>query len=263
MQNFFKRKKTFMDNFRKTLAYKICGYSFFVLILIAIIFTFIVMHNVTMWQSILLIGITIRLAIILSKIIILLFIILSIISFVTQNKFSNAKKSVLADIGYICMLIISVLYFFALPYIIHSNIASKKRQNAYDIYLRNEYPTVLKNSCKLLNNYLPKIIEQLGADFTKEQLAGEFAKIENITNVNSYDNGFRVISYYRIEPTDTYFHGKTPNRIYISNAIEPCNFETKNCYIYLETNKDFGECQFYYDKIGKTVPTKETLELIK
>ncbi len=254
-----------MDNFRKTLAYKICGYSFFVLIVVIIFCVLYVMSGVAMWHDIVLMLLGLGILVVAPPVILLLLIILSIIAFLTQKKYAGAKHSILADIGYVCMLIISGLYVLFLPSIMTNHIDTKKRQKAHQEYLKNEYPTVVKNSCALLNNHLPKIVENLGEDFTKEQLANELAKIETITNVKSYENGYGVISYYRDEPVDTYFRGKRPEHIYIVlNTFEqPCDIDKANCYIYLEMHEGFGDCKFYFDKNGKTIPTEETLQLIQ
>ncbi len=253
-----------MDNFRKTIAYKICGYSFFVLVAVTVFCVLYVMSGVAMWHDIVLMVLGFGILVVVPPVILLLLIILSIIASVTQKKYAGAKHSILADIGYVCMLIISGLYVLFLPSIMTNHIDTKKRQKAHQEYLKNEYPTVVKNSCTLLNNHLPKIIEKLGADFTKEQLANELAKIETITNVKSYENGAWVISYYREDPRES--HGKEYESISISNNSPwtgPCAIEKGNCYIYLSMYRDFGECKFYFDKNGKTIPTQETLQLIQ
>ncbi len=251
-----------MDNFRKTLAYKICGYSFFVLIVVIIFCVLYVMSGVAMWHDIVLMLLGLRILAVAPPIILLLLIILSFIAFLTQKKYADAKHSILADIGYVCMLIISGLYVLFLPSIMTTHIGAKKRQKAHQEYLKNEYPTIVKNSCTLLNNHLPKIVENLGTNFTIERLANEFAKIETITNIEPKN---REVSYWRDEPVDIYFRGKRPEHVYIvSNTFEqPCDIDKANCYIYLGMHKEFGECKFYFDKNGKTIPTQETLQLIQ
>jgi len=95
-----------MNNFRKTLAYKICGYSFYV-VLVFIIFCIKRIHDAYNWEGLMFLAsdgyvmIIYGLAAIVITIVPFWFIGLSITAFITKKSSDNKKSSLCADIGYV------------------------------------------------------------------------------------------------------------------------------------------------------------------
>lgn len=104
-----------MENLRKTLAYKICGYSFIVIELLAVI----IASSDSSWSNfgVWVVGFGIPFFI-LPFVISPIFLISIIIAVKTKDKFIQAKTNIGADIGFILMglLLIAcyVFVFFAL-----------------------------------------------------------------------------------------------------------------------------------------------------
>jgi hypothetical protein len=157
------------------------------------------------------------------------------------------------------MLAVSVLYLFLLPNIYQENIKKKESESA----IQREMHVVTKSACKILNKNLPHIAEKLDTNFTKELLAEELSKLDNITGVGSYYN-VDGLNFYYSEPSS--FEGKVPiNAMIKTTSNKICDINKKNCYIYAyaHMDKNFDDCKFYFDKKGRIVPSEKTLEFIK
>lgn len=245
------------NNFRKSVIYKICGYSIYLWLIVTIFVLTLLMFSATSWNFFRVMGLLILLVNSIS-VILLIYTILFIIAFFTRHKFATEKFSKVADVGCIIILILYPLVILGLFQVTFSNLDMKKRKIEYQDYLQNEYITDLKNRCTMLNNSVPTIINKLGPDFTKDEFATEFAKLNSIDNISI--GGVSEILYIDKNNRRATLSIVQNNLSHFGK--EPCNLEQKNCYVYLWTHKNYGECQFYFNDNKKVVPTNKTIELL-
>ena len=99
------RNDNLLDNFRRTSAYKICGYSFYFLLLLFILALFAILS--LPWGNLFSIFFVVFAPIVTCPV----FIILTIIGLIMNNKSKKKDFNHLADFGYICM---TFLFVFAL-----------------------------------------------------------------------------------------------------------------------------------------------------
>ena len=83
-----------MKNFKKTLAYKICGYFAIIILIVTFSALLLVFCSVTMWQSLILTGVALWLFQIIPYIVLPIFILLSIIGSLTQKRYDNKKNNI-------------------------------------------------------------------------------------------------------------------------------------------------------------------------
>ena len=84
-----------MKNFKKTLAYKICGYFAIIILIVTFSALLLVFCSVTMWQSLILTGVALWLFQIIPYIVLPIFILLSIISLISSLLFSTDELTLL------------------------------------------------------------------------------------------------------------------------------------------------------------------------
>lgn len=180
------------------------------------------------------------------------------------------KGGVLADFGYIAMLIIIFMSFYNL---------------ARNIYIVTSGPSSYceEYECDFLNNNLPYIIKKLDKNFTVEQFYNEFKNVDSVLRSVMYytENYGKVIDFeYKYMPIarpyelkvlykydDTLFKFKfTKPDFFVKEKIgreviifkkntdngQTCDIEKKNCYIYPYSN-DF--CRLYYDNNKNIIPS--------
>lgn len=239
-----------LNPLRKNIIYKVCGYSGLLWLIIAF-FLLLSLFTSSGWE---LMEFIVLLLMFLKvfPIILLIYILLFIIAFFTKDKFATTKPSIIADIGYVIILVIGAIAVTFAVYNAQEQALIKKHNIERQNYLKTGYRTDLKNECSMLNNTLPMIINKLGSDFTKEAFANEFAKLGSISSVQISNNEILYKNqdrHHTVSIIQNFYKGS-------------CNLEQENCYIYLWVVRDFGECKFYFDNNKKVVPTRKTLELL-
>ena len=106
-----------LENFRKTLAYKICGYltlSMIFLFIATFVFIYATTNHASMFYGLEFFMMGIMIFVILPYIALPILIFLSIIGILTKNKYENGKTNLIADIGYIIMCILFFVSMFSL-----------------------------------------------------------------------------------------------------------------------------------------------------
>lgn len=250
-----------MKNFRKTLAYKICGYFAIIILIVTFSALLLVFCSVTMWQSLILTGVALWLFQIIPYIVLPIFILLSIIGLLTQKRYDNKKNNIIADIGYTIMCLLFLISLCSMHIQVSDKIAINKAHDNYQKYLQTLYPTVLNNSCQILYNELPQIINNLDINFDIKEFSEELKKIKSV-NIVEPSIGIDNVFFTRYDNEDTFHHkGYTPEHIDIIRE-NYCNINKQNCYIKLKIENGSYECKYYYDNNKKVIPSEATIKLL-
>ena len=93
-----------VNDIRKTLAYKICGYIFYFYVAAAFLYG-LIWHKTGLF----LLYIVMSGFVIIPFILLPILIILTIIGFITRNNYTNSSFSIFADIGYILTLLLFII----------------------------------------------------------------------------------------------------------------------------------------------------------
>lgn len=254
-----------LEEFRKTLAYKICGCLFFIIFILTIIIAIpkIIMSIAFWWLP----GMWnwvddyAKYYLIINFIV---FVFLNSIALLTAllRKTSTSESNSIADIGYILMLIITAIALLKIPsdYITEQKHINKEKERMYNETI------VLKESCKLITQNFPKFLKELGPDFTENQFIGKLSKIELIYDTyyeHREDGEFSIINFkYNLPNIPVVYQYVTLHK---SNNKEPCSINKDNCYISVYLNYELeeqgNECIIFYDK-NNIFPTKATLHFI-
>jgi len=248
-----------LENFRKTLAYKFCGYSFWGILILTFIVSlpnilvaiascwlpgmgFKMLDSNIMWFQV------INLAI---------FVILTIVALLTKP--SEIKFDKVADMGYALMFIVVLIAFCNMPYYLNDYQKEKLYMNNVEV--------VQKESCKIINSQIPEFVKTSNAEFTGKELANTISQMNLIYDVHyePRENMKESLIGFRYESPTTYDDADRYISLFKSNNIGICNLNEKNCYISLGIHKKLREqgydCTIYYDK-NSTVPTEATLKFI-
>ena len=100
-----------MENLRKTLAYKICGYIFYILILIALMCAVDSTQNALMWKQLVFVSLFFRNLLFIPIVILPVFFVLLIL---INEKSENKEFSAIADIAFFITIALFVMDVFAL-----------------------------------------------------------------------------------------------------------------------------------------------------
>lgn len=254
-----------LKKFRKTLAYKICGYLFFIIFILTIIIALpkIIMSIAFWWLP----GMWnwvddyAKYYLIINFIVFVFLTGMALLTALLRNT-STSEFNKIADTGYILMLIITAIALLKIPsdYITEQKQINKEKERIYNETI------VLKESCKLIYQNFPKILTLLGTNFTENEFANELSKIELIYDTHyehREDGEFSIINFkYNLPNIPVVYQYVTLHK---SNNKEPCSINKDNCYISVYLNYELeeqgNECIIFYDK-NNIFPTKVTLNFI-